>query len=181
MELGPGLGPGPGASHSPGRHLEFVDPGQDLGCALQQVALAGARQGLVPVRPVDVGLGALQHLPHRHHQARPAEAVVGRSQGLSLRRTGDTGRVNTELVSESSRGAQTYLLDHLQGQGRGLGENLDVDAVSRVVQDQAAHIKPPTDTEEHVTPAVPQVPERGGQLGSEDEDALVGQKVILIN
>lgn len=36
-----------------------------------------------------------------------------------------------------------YLLDQIQSQGSGLSEDIDVYAVNRVFQDQAANVEPP--------------------------------------
>lgn len=38
---------------------------------------------------------------------------------------------------------RVYLLDQIQGQRGGLGENIDVYAVNRVFQDQTADVEPP--------------------------------------
>ena len=78
------------ASHSPGGQLLLVEPGQSFGGAVDHVALAHPRHGLVPVRPVDVGQAALQDLAHRHDEPGPAQAVVRGGQGLGLQ-GGGTG------------------------------------------------------------------------------------------
>ena len=66
--------------------LLFVHAGQGTGRALDHLSPGHTCDGLVPVRVADVGHVALQHLPHRHQQARPAQAVVGRGQRLGLER-----------------------------------------------------------------------------------------------
>lgn len=60
-------------------------------------------------------------------------------------------RETFQVLRSNTEAAQMYLLDDIESQRRGLGEHLDVDAVSWVLQDQTADVKPPTKREKHVS------------------------------
>lgn len=81
-------------SHSPGWQLLLVESSQSFGRTLDHLPLAHACQGLMPVCSVDVGHAVLQNLTHCNNQTWPAQAVVRRSQGLSLQR----GRLQISLM-----------------------------------------------------------------------------------
>lgn len=74
-----------GLSRRSGRQTLFIDSSQGFGSAMDHVALAHARDGLMPVQSADAGRAALQNLTHGGNEARPAQAVVRRGQGLRLR------------------------------------------------------------------------------------------------
>ena len=81
-------------SHSPGWQLLLVESSQSFGRTLDHLPLAHASQGLMPVCSIDVGHATLQNLSNCNNQTWPAQAVVRRSQGLSLQR----GRLQNSLM-----------------------------------------------------------------------------------